>query len=141
MAKQKAVIASIPSRIKAFITDVFFILIPILYITTYAVLDGKNEFQNNQLAIFITNFLFGVIICLFQSIKAQTPGYKSQDIYLVNLKNGQKLGFFHALLRYICFVLAGFSLVGICLCFFRKDKLNLHDLLTNSAAVSKKQSI
>lgn len=141
MAKQKAVIASVPSRIKAFITDVFFILMPILYITTYAVLDGKNEFQNNQLAIFITNFLFGVIICLFQSIKAQTPGYKSQDIYLVNLKNGQKLGFFHALLRYICFVLAGFSLVGICLCFFRKDKLNLHDLLTNSAAVSKKQTI
>ena len=138
MAKQKAVIASVPSRIKAFITDVFFILMPILYITTYVILGGKNEFQSNQTAIFIANFLFGVIICLFQSIKAQTPGYKSQDIYLVNLKNGQKLGFFHALLRYVCFVLAGFSLVGICLCFFRKDGLNLHDLITNSAAVSKK---
>jgi len=76
-------------------------------------------------------------MCLFFSIKAQTPGYKAQEIYLINLQTGKKLGLFHAILRQICFAFAGFSIIGLCLCFFRKDKLNLHDIITHSAAVQK----
>lgn len=138
MSKQKAIISPVLSRIKAFVIDMFVILMPILYIVTYAVLDGKEDFQHSQTAIFACNAAFGVICALFFAIKAQTPGYKAQQIYLVNLQNGQKISFLHAILRYVYFVLAGFSVVGLLLCFFRKDRLNLHDMLTKSAPVIKK---
>ncbi|MBR8464185.1 RDD family protein [Campylobacter sp. faydin G-24] len=138
MSRQKAVIAPIYSRFKAFIIDMFVIFMPILYIVTYVVLGSKEEFQHNQGAILICNVLFGLILSLFFTLLAQSPGYKAQKIYLVNLKTGRKVGFFMAVLRYICFVLAGFSTIGIVLCFFRKDKLNLHDILTQTAAVSRK---
>ncbi|MDL0089298.1 RDD family protein [Campylobacter gastrosuis] len=140
MSKQRVNIAPITARIKAFIVDMFMILMPILYIATYVVLDGKDDFKGSQIAIFICNALFGVFLSIFFSLKAQTPGYKSQQIYLISLKTGRKISFFHAIFRYICFVLAGFSLVGLLLCFFRKDRLNFHDIITNSAAVIKKLS-
>ena len=137
MAKQKAKIAPIWARVKASIIDLFIIGMPILYATAYLLLDGKEAFLQNQLAIFGANSLISFIMCLFFSIKAQTPGYKAQEIYLINLQTGKKLGLFHAILRQICFVFAGFSVIGLCLCFFRKDKLNLHDIITHSAAVQK----
>ncbi|WP_169753145.1 RDD family protein [Campylobacter mucosalis] len=138
MSKQKATIAPIFMRFKAFVIDMFIILMPILYIMTYVVLDGKDDFKSSQIAIFICNALFGVIVSLFFAFKAQTPGYKAQEIYLINLKTGRKISFFHALCRYICFILAGFSVVGLVLCFFRKDRLNFHDIITNTSAVIKK---
>ncbi|MBE9819103.1 RDD family protein [Campylobacter concisus] len=139
MAKQKAKIAPIWARVKAFIIDLFIIGMPIFYATTYLVLDGKEAFLHNQIAIFGTNSLISLIMCLFFSIKAQTPGYKAQEIYLINLKTGRKLSFFHTILRQICFAFAGFSILGLCLCFFRKDKLNLHDVITHSAAVQRSE--
>ena len=111
---------------------------PIYYLTTYVFLDGKDDFLHNQTAIFGANFAVALICCVFFAITAQTPGYRSQNIYLIDLRSGRKLGFARVLLRYICFLIAGVSIVGLCLCFFRKDALNLHDLLTHSAAVCKK---
>lgn len=137
MAKQKAKIAPIWARAKAFIIDLFIIGMPVFYISTYLVLGGKEAFLHNQLAIFVVNSIISFIMCLFFSIKAQTPGYKAQEIYLINLQTGKKLSLFHAILRQICFAFAGFSIIGLCLCFFRKDKLNLHDIITHSAAVQK----
>ncbi len=139
MPKQKAVIAPVWLRVKAFIIDMFVILMPILYFTTYVVLGSKERFAASQLSIAACNAAFGLIMCLFFSIGAQTPGYKAQQIYLINLQNGRKIGFLHAILRYVCFVVAGFSIVGLLLCFLRKDRLNLHDILTHSAAVCKKE--
>ena len=138
MAKQKAQLAGIGARVKAFITDLFLIGMPIYYLTTYVFLGGKDDFLHNQTAIFAANLAVGLICCAFFAIKAQTPGYRSQNIYLIDLRTGRKLGFIRVLLRYVCFLLAGVSIVGLCLCFFRKDALNLHDLLTHSAAVCKK---
>ncbi|WP_103619269.1 RDD family protein [Campylobacter concisus] len=137
MAKQKAKIAPIWARVKASIIDLFIIGMPIFYATTYLLLDGKEAFLHNQLAIFGVNSLISFIMCLFFSIKAQTPGYKAQEIYLINLQTGKKLSLFHASLRQICFAVAGFSIIGRGRGGFRKDKLNLHDIITHSAAVQK----
>lgn len=70
-------------RIKAFITDMFMINMPILYIATYIVLGSKEAFTNNQLAIFICVSLFGIILSLFFCISAQTPGYRYMNLKLV----------------------------------------------------------
>ena len=116
----------------------FFIAMPLLYITTYLVLGSKEAFQENQFAIAIVWLIYGLITSIFIAKSAQTPGYKFARIYLIDLKTGRKISFFKAFLRFVCFILAGFSIVGLFLCFFRKDKLNLHDLLTQTAPVIKK---
>ncbi|BCX80190.1 RDD family protein [Campylobacter sp. 19-13652] len=138
MSRQKALPAPIFSRVKAFIIDMFIILMPILYITTYVILGGKSEFLNSQIAIFICQALFGVIASAFYSISAQTPGYKAQQMYLIDIKSGKKVSFFRAFLRFVCFALAGASVVGLMLAFFRRDKMNLHDILTQTLPVCKK---
>ena len=138
MAKTKAGIAPIFLRIKAFIVDMFFIAMPLLYITTYLILGSKEAFQENQFAIAIVWAIYGLITSIFIAKSAQTPGYKFSQIYLIDLKTGRKISFLKAFFRFICFIVAGFSIVGLFLCFFRKDKLNLHDLLTQTAPVIKK---
>lgn len=139
MAKQKAVIAPIFSRIKAFIIDIFLISMPLLYFTTYAVLGSKENFQKSQIAILLVWLVYGIITSLFFSLKAQTPGYKSQQIYLIDIKTGKKISFFRAFLRYLIFIFGATFLFGILMCFFRKDRLNLHDILTNSTPAKKKE--
>lgn len=136
--KIKVALAPISLRVKAFIIDIFLIAMPILYITTYLVLDGKDDFRSNQTAIFVCNVLYAIIICIFFAIKAQSPGYKSQNIYLINIRTGKRLSFIHVAIRFLCFVLAGFSFFGLLMVFFRTDKLALHDLMSHSAAVYKK---
>lgn len=138
MAKTKVIIASPLSRIKAFFIDMFLISMPILYLTAYGFLDGKDSFKQNQLAIFIDWAIFGIILSIFFAISAQSPGYRAQNIYLIDTKNGKKVSFFQAIFRYICFIISGASILGILICFFRKDKLCLHDILSRSAAVTKK---
>lgn len=131
----KAVSASIFSRVKAFIMDMFFIAAPLLYLMTYVVLSGKDEFQSNQLAIFLVWLVFGLIQGLFFAFKAQTPGYKAQGIYLVGL-NGKRASLLIYLLRYLFFITT-FIIGGSFFCFFRKDKRNLHDLLAGTIVVQK----
>ena len=119
MAKQKARLASIGARAKAFVADLFLIGMPIFYLTTYVFLGGKDDFLHNQTAIFAANLAIGLICCAFFAVKAQTPGYRSQNIYLIDLRTGRKLSFVRVLLRYVYFLVAGASIVGLVLCFFR----------------------
>ena len=128
----KAVAANIFSRVKAFIMDMFFIAAPLM---TYIILNGKDEFQSNQLAIFLVWLVFGLIQSLFFAFKAQSPGYKAQGIYLVGL-NGKKANLIIYLLRYFFFITT-FIIGGSFFCFFRRDKRNLHDLLAGTIVVKK----
>ncbi|MCI6988204.1 MAG: RDD family protein [Campylobacter sp.] len=135
MAKQKGVISPISRRIKAFVIDIFLIAMPMLYITTYLILGSKENFVANQQSIFIIWLLYGVIISLFQTKTAQTPGYKASQIYLIDLECGKKASFLKCFVRYIIFVIFPFGLV---FCLFRKDRLNLHDIITKTAPIAKK---
>lgn len=133
----KASIAPILPRFSAFVTDMFLIAMPLLYIVTYAILGSKESFQGNQLAISITWTIFGVIQALFFSISSQTPGYKAHNFSLLTIK-GQKPSFIICIIRYLIFVV-GFIFGGSLFCFFRKDKRNLHDLIAGTIVVIKKE--
>lgn len=133
--KTKVRQASVISRIKAFIINMFLIAAPLLYITTYVLLDGKNDFQQNQLAIFGVWAVYGLIESVFFSASAASPGYKAQGIYAVS-ENGKKAEFHQYLLRYICFVML-FIFGGSLLALFRKDGRNLHDIIAKIIVVEK----
>jgi uncharacterized RDD family membrane protein YckC len=127
--------ASALFRIKAFITDMFMIMMPIMYITTYVVMEGKEDFQASDTAHWITMGIYGLITVLFWVKKGQTPGFKAYDLKLINDKTGELPGFLLASFRYVMFIFSAVSIIGFLLPFFRKDKKTLQDLVCGTSVI------
>lgn len=135
--KRKAYIAPIILRIKAFILDIFFIAMPFFVIIMVAT-NSKHITQDQEIFITFIWIFYGLITSIFFAKKAQTPGYKASEIYLIDLRDGKKPTFLQALVRYAVFVIGATFIFGILLCFFRKDRLNLHDIITKTAPIKEK---
>ena len=129
--------ASIPQRIKAFIVDMFMVMMPILYITTYVILDGKESYVHNDFAKILAAAAYGLIIIIFWTRTGQSPGMKAYDIKLIDNKTTQTPSFVVNMTRYIFFMLSAASLIGVLIAFFRKDKKTLHDLLSATTIICK----
>jgi uncharacterized RDD family membrane protein YckC len=130
--------ASIPSRIKAFIVDMFMIMMPLAYITTYFFMDGKEDFQQSHEARWAISIIYGLIVIAFWIIKGQTPGLKAYDLKIVDAQSKENLSLFKALLRYLAFLFSAVSILLAFIPFFRKDKKTLQDLVANSVVISTK---
>jgi len=122
-------------RIKAFITDMFMIMMPIMYLTTYVIMDGKDSFQNSDMAHWVSMFIYGLATVLFWVKKGQTPGFKAYDLKLIDDNTNQTLGYGLAIARYMMFILSAVSIVGALLPFFRKDKKTLQDILMQTSVI------
>ncbi|MEO1953605.1 MAG: RDD family protein [Campylobacterales bacterium] len=123
-------------RIKAFITDMFMIYAPILYIITYVFLDGKEDFQSSQIAPLIGVSLYGIIYAILLSKLAQTPGKKAYIIKVVDDKTHKKISFFRAFWRFVAFLFSATTLLGLLVPFYRKDNKALHDILASTVVIS-----
>jgi len=134
--KSKAKIASRWLRFKALLIDIFLIYVPILYLF-YFLLGSKEAFLNNTFITSLSTLLFGVIQGIFLSTKAQSPGLKAYDLYLIDMQKGKKLSFLKVLLRYIIFTISFGIFIGFLVSFIRKDSLSLHDILSKSYIVQK----
>ena len=123
--------ASISDKIKAFITDLFMLLMPFMYLAVYFIIGSREEFETNMiigwLYILIPNF---IIVVTFFFKKGQTPGCKAYEIKLVNRDNDNIPSLFAIILRYYIELLSFITVVGIFLPFFRKDKKSLQDLIS-----------
>jgi uncharacterized RDD family membrane protein YckC len=123
------------NRIKAFITDTFMLMMPILYIVFYLVMGSREEFEQNMLMGWIYTVIpHFLIIISFYYFKGQTPGYKSYDIKLVD-NNLKKPSLSKLTVIYIVFTLSIFLFAGLIFCFLRKDKKNLHDLISGTMPI------
>lgn len=134
--KQKAKIATRFDRFKAFVIDIFLIYVPILYIS-YFLLGSKEAFLQNQGVIFICSISFGILQAVFFALKAQSPGLKAYDLYIIDSESGTKLNFLRLIYRYILFIFSLGIVIGLFSTFFRKDGLMIHDLLSSSCIVHK----
>jgi len=127
--------ASIPSKIKAFLTDMFMIMMPLAYIVTYVVMNGKDDMQSSLIARNSLWIIYGIIMILFWSIKGQTPGYKAYNLKVIDATTKQKPSFLKSFLRYIFFVISSTIIIGELIAFFRDDKKTLHDLLSGTYVI------
>jgi len=122
-------------RLKAFITDMFMIMMPIMYVTTYIIMDGKDSFQENEIAHWITMAVYGIITIIFWVKKGQTPGFKAYDLILIDDNTKKTLGFVSATLRYLMYLISVISIIGVILPFFRKDNKTLQDLVMQTSVI------
>ena len=137
--KPKYVYARFVERIKAFITDMFMIYIPVLYAITYVALSGKEDFQASAIAQLSGVLLYGVIYAFLLAKKGQTPGKKAYEIKVVDSQNGENISFLRAFARFVLFLFSATILFGILLPLVRKDKKSLHDLLCRTIVVKEKK--
>lgn len=131
--------ASVGLKIKAFLTDAFMLLMPIMYVVFYLVMDGREGFAEDKLFGWLYILVPLIIVqTLFMHYSGQTPGYRAYDITLIDERTKEKPSFFIILFRNVSAVLSLFTIIGWALMFFRKDNKNLHDLLSATAVVNKK---
>jgi len=133
--------APIGLKIKAFITDLFMLLMPIMYIVVYLVIGSLQEFREHRvegwLYILIPNF---IVIFLFFWKSGQTPGCKAYEIELVDSKTLKKPHPLAIILRYYFEIFSIISIFGLLMAFFRDDKKSLHDLLSGTVIINTNQN-
>ena len=131
--------ASVGLKIKAFITDSFMLLMPIMYVVFYFVMDGRDGFAVDRLAGWLYILIPLIIVqTLFFYKTGQTPGYRAYNITLIDEKTKETPSLFVVLFRNLAALLSFFTIIGWMLMFFRKDNKNLHDLLSATAVVNTK---
>jgi len=131
--------ASVGLKIKAFITDAFMLLMPIMYIVFYFVMDGREGFAEERLAGWLYILVPLIIVqTIFLYKTGQTPGYRAYNITLIDENTKEKPSLFVVLFRSLSAILSFFTILGWALMFFRKDNKTLHDLLSATAVVNKK---
>ena len=106
-----------------------------MYITTYLVMDGKNSFQSNDMAHWITMGIYGLITVIFWVKTGQTPGFKAYDIRLVDDNTKKPVSFGIAVARYMMFIISAVTIIGALTPFFRKDKKTFQDILMQTSVV------
>ncbi len=131
--------ASVGLKIKAFLTDAFMLLMPIMYVVFYLVMDGREGFaENKMLGWFYILLPLVIVQTIFMYFTGQTPGYRAYNITLIDENSKEKPSLFIIIFRNLAAILSFFTLLGWALMFFRKDNKTLHDLLSATAVVNKK---
>jgi len=135
---QKRHYASAGEKVKAFLTDSFMLLMPIMYAVFYLVMGGREGFAAHK-ALGWLYILVPLIILqtIFMYKSGQTPGYRAYDLEVIDEATGKRPTLGIILFRNLSAVLSMATLFGWMLMFFRKDRKNLHDLLSNTAVVKK----
>jgi len=130
--------AKVSTKIKAFLTDSFMLLMPIMYIVFYLIMGGREGLRDDMLMGWIYILVPLVILqTLFMVKTAQTPGYRAYNLEIINEQTGKKPTTVIILFRNLCALLSFFSIIGWVMMFFRKDAKTLHDLLSHTAIVNK----
>lgn len=137
---KKLLYAPTPLKIKAFITDMFMIYAPILYLLAYVIMSGKDAFLDSQMAPFIAVSIYGVIYAFLISKFAQTPGKKAYNLKVLDAKSGKNISFLRALLHFVAFLFSATILLGLLFGLYRKDKKGLHDLIASTVEALEKPS-
>jgi uncharacterized RDD family membrane protein YckC len=131
-------LASIPSRLKAFLTDTFLITTPIIYIVMYLILGGREDFADNMILGWA--LIFGpitFIITFLWYVKFQTPGMKAYSLRIVN-RSHKRISYSQAIIRYCATLFAIVSLFLLFVPFFNKDKKTFQDILSNTIIINEK---
>jgi uncharacterized RDD family membrane protein YckC len=123
------------TRSKAFITDGFMLLMPIMYFVVYVVMGSLQDFAANKLLGWIyilVPLVFVQIVFLAKS--GQTPGMRAYSILLVDAKTLEAPSFGQVVLRQIAAPVSR-MLFGWAMMFVRADHRQPHELLSHTALI------
>jgi len=128
--------SSLLDRFKAFVTDTFMLLMPVMYGVIYLVLGSREGFRDNMgFGWFLIISTHLVITVAFWYLKSQTPGLKAYELKLVN-KTHQKPTIFQLIIRYFATLFNFVFLVTFLVPFMNKDRLTFQDLVSKTCIIN-----
>jgi len=131
--------ASVTLKIKAFLTDAFMLIMPIMYVVFYLVMGGRDAFAEDMLMGWIYILIPLILVqSTFMYFTGQTPGYRAYSLSLIDENTKEKPSLMIILFRNTSAILSLLTFIGWVIMFFRKDSKTLHDLLSATAVVVKK---
>lgn len=132
-------LASLPSRLKAFLTDTFLITTPIFYIVIYLIMGSGADFAQNRVIGWSIIFLVhSLIIFIFWLKNGQTPGLRAYEIKLVDNVTKQRVSVLQVVIRYIATFFALISFFLMFVPFFNKEKKTFQDIISNTIIINNK---
>jgi len=125
--------APLMARFKAFVTDSFMLLMPLMYIVFYFVMGSREAFAEEKLHGWLYIFIPHLIIVVsFWYFKAQTPGMKAYEIAIVNTQSCEKPFAFRFVSRYIFMTLSILLILPLFVPYLNKRKRTLWDILSGT---------
>jgi len=124
--------------IKAFLTDSFMLLMPIMYIVFYFVFSGREGFAEHRVLGWLYILIpLSIVEILFLISAGQTPGMRAYNLKLIFIPTGEKPPIATIILRQLLSKIT-FLTFGWLVLAFRKDSRNLHDLIVGTTFVYEK---
>ncbi len=134
--KEEVNLISKASYFKAFLTDSFMLLMPIMYIVFYLVFGGREGFAEHRalgwLYILVPLTIIEILLLYF---KGQTPGMKAYDIVLVSIYDKEKKPTLIQIIIRQIFAKVSFLLFLWLIVLFMKRVRTPHDFIAQTALV------
>lgn len=124
-------------KAKAFLTDVFMLLMPLFYLSIYVVFDGLEDVATHRVeawAYVMVPFLLILTIFMFKD-EGRTPGARAQSLKVIDFHTLDKPSLFSIVFRNFALLFSIFIPIFWLIPFFRKDKRMLHDFLSATCVI------
>ena len=132
-AQQNLCDAPLMARFKAFVTDSFMLLMPLMYIVFYFIMGSREAFADDKLHGWLYIFIPHLIIVVsFWYFKAQTPGMKAYEIAIVNTQSCKKPFAFRFVSRYIFMTISILLILPLFVPYLNKRRRTLWDILSGT---------
>ena len=124
-------------KAKAFLTDIFMLLMPMLYMSIYLIHDGLEDVASHRLeawAYALIPFLIMLSIFMFKD-EGRTPGARAQGLKVIEFHTLDKPSLFSIIFRNVTLLFSLFIPLFWFMPLFRKDKRTLHGLLSATCVI------
>ncbi len=124
-------------KAKAFLTDIFLLLMPFFYVSIYIIFDGLKDVASHRLEAWIYAIIpFLLILSIFMlKDKGRTPGSRSQGLKVIEFHSLKSPSLFSIVFRNLTLILTLIVPIFWLIPFFRKDARSLHDLLSATCVI------
>ena len=129
--------ASKAQRAKAFLTDIFMLFMPIMYMVIYVVMDGREGASQDKLLAWVyvmAPYLLILTIFMWRD-EGRTPGARSQGLKVIEFHTLDNPSLFSIIFRNITLLFTLFIPFFWFVPFFRKDGRNVHDFLSATCLI------
>lgn len=125
--------APLMAGFKAFVTDSFMLMMPLMYIIFYFVMGSREAFAADKLHGWLYIFIPHLIIVVsFWYFKAQTPGMKAYEIAIVNTQSCEKPFVFQFVTRYMFITISILLILPLFVPYLNKRRRTLWDILSGT---------
>ena len=124
-------------KAKAFLTDIFMLFMPLMYVVIYVVMEGREGASHDKLLAWIYVMApFLLIITVFMIVDSgRTPGARSQSLKVIDFHTLEKPSLFSIIFRNITLLFTMFIPLFWIIPFFRKDARMIHDFLSATCVI------